>query len=83
MEKLTGFADIVYLPRPEYLSVVPALIIELKWNKNTETALTQIHEKNYPSSISEYTVTLILVGINYDKKTKTHECEIETVEVGE
>lgn len=41
-----GFADLVYLPKPEYRLEYPALILELKWNKNVQTALSQIKEKN-------------------------------------
>ena len=29
------------------------------------------------ASIAEYTGEILLVGINYDKKTKKHECVIE------
>lgn len=75
-----GFADIVYLPRPEYISDLPALIVELKWNEDAKTALDQIKEKNYPENIREYTGNIILVGISYDKKTKEHSCKIESVE---
>ena len=28
-----GFADFVYLPKPEYRTSYPALLVELKWNK--------------------------------------------------
>lgn len=72
-----GFADLVYLPKQEYLSGYPALLLELKWNQNAETALKQIREKNYPDSIQDYTGDILLVGINYDKKTKIHQCKIE------
>lgn len=72
-----GFADLVYLPKTEYLSCYPALLLELKWNKSAETALDQIKKKQYPESIKEYTGDILLVGINYDKKTKNHQCIIE------
>ena len=72
-----GFADFVYIPKPEYKADYPALVVELKWNKNAKTALQQISEKKYPESIAEYTGEILLVGINYDKKTKKHECVIE------
>ena len=72
-----GFADLVYIPKPKYQNSHPALLIELKWNKNAETAITQIKEKKYPESIEEYTGDILLVGISYDKKTKVHECVIE------
>lgn len=72
-----GFADFVFLPKPEYVYDYPALIVELKWNKNAKTALQQIRDKNYPQSLLQYTGNLLLVGINYDKKTKMHTCVIE------
>ncbi len=72
-----GFADIVLLPKPEYIGSYPALIIELKWNKDAITAINQIKEKNYPETVRKYTGNIMLVGINYDKKTKKHSCIIE------
>ena len=72
-----GFADFVFIPKPEYLTDYPALVVELKWNKNARTALQQIKEKRYPASIKGYTGNILLVGINYDEKTKVHECLIE------
>ncbi len=72
-----GFADFVYIPKPEYRVKYPALVVELKWDKDAESAIDQIREKKYPDSIKEYTDNILLVGINYDKKTKKHECRIE------
>ena len=72
-----GYADYVYIPKPEYIGVYPAMLVELKWNKSAETALNQIKEKRYPESLLQYTGEILLVGINYDKKTKCHECKIE------
>lgn len=74
-----GFADFVYLSKPEYRTSYPALLVELKWNKSTDTAMEQIRDKKYPDSILEYTGDLLLVGINYNKKTKEHECRIEKI----
>ncbi len=68
-----GFADVVYIPvNPEK----PAMVIELKHNKSTESALAQIKERRYFDSLEHYTGNLLLVAINYDEKSKTHECEI-------
>lgn len=72
-----GFADFVYLPKPEYKASYPALVVELKWNKTALSALQQIKDRQYPDSISSYTGDILLVGINYDKKTRIHECLIE------
>lgn len=76
-----GFADFIYIPKPEYIRDYPALIVELKWNKNAKTALEQIKNKDYPEAIKQYTGNIILVAINYDKKSKNHECIIEKLSV--
>lgn len=73
-----GFADFVFVPKPEYISDYPALIVKLKWNKNAKTALQQIKERKYPELIRQYTGDILLVGVNYDKKTKKHQCLIES-----
>lgn len=72
-----GFADFVFIPKPTYASSYPALLVELKWNQSADTALKQIKEKKYPSSLKNYTDNILLVGINYDKKSKKHSCMIE------
>lgn len=72
-----GFADFVFIPKPEYKSDYPALVVELKWNKSAVSALQQIKDRKYPDSIQDYTGDILLVGINYSKKDKKHECVIE------
>ena len=72
-----GFADIVYIPKPEYRKNHPALVVELKWNQDAKTAIDQIKKKQYQESIKEYTDNILFVGINYDRKSKKHECLIE------
>ena len=67
----------MFVPKPEYRNDYPALIVELKWNQNARTALQQIRERNYPASILDYTGDILLVGINYDKDSKQHQCLIE------
>ena len=74
------FADFVFIPKKEYANEYPALVTELKWNKNAQTALNQIKEKQYPQSLLQYTGQILLIGINYDKKTKEHSCKIERFE---
>ena len=69
-----GFADVVYIP---LYQEDPALIIELKRNDCTESALNQIKDKKYYDCLSHYRGNLIFVGINYDEKDKTHTCRIE------
>ena len=75
-----GFADFVFIPKKEYANEYQALVTELKWNKNAQTALNQIKEKQYPQSLLQYTGQILLIGINYDKKTKEHSCKIERFE---
>ena len=72
-----GFADFVFIPKPEYQNEYPALIVELKWNCNAQTAMQQIKDRNYPASILSYTGDILLVAINYDKSSKEHQCQIE------
>ena len=72
-----GFADFVFIPNPEYQNEYPALIVELKWNRNAQTAMQQIKDRNYPASILSYTGDILLVAINYDKSSKEHQCQIE------
>ena len=72
-----GYADLVYLPKPGVNK--PALLIELKFDKSAQTAITQIKEKNYLQFFKDYKGEVLLVGINYSKDTKTHQCIIEKV----
>ena len=70
-----GFADLVLLPRKNVDS--PAIIVELKFNKDADSAIDQIRRKQYPAKVAQYADHLLLVGINYDRQTKTHSCVIE------
>ena len=71
-----GFADLVFIPRKKFQEK-PAIVVELKWDKDVEGAISQIKNKEYCRSLEEYKGNLLLVGINYNKKTKVHECVIE------
>ena len=73
----TGFADVVFIPRKG--SDRPAMIVELKFDGSAEGAIAQVRERNYPQLVQEFTDRLLLVGINYDKRTKKHECRIEKI----
>lgn len=74
-----GFADMVFIPKRS--AKVPTMIIELKWDKSAEGAISQIKEKGYVDALKEYKGNLLLVGINYDKKTRVHQCKIEKYEM--
>ena len=72
-----GFADIAFIPsrNTEY----PAMLVELKWDKTADGGVAQIKEKRYAGVLQEFACkgNLLLVGINYDRKTKKHQCVIE------
>lgn len=74
-----GYADVVYIPKRN--TTLPALVIELKWNKSAEGAIAQIKNKHYPEAIKNLGCDILLVGINYDKDApagkRKHECVIE------
>ncbi|MCL1915072.1 MAG: ATP-binding protein [Eubacteriaceae bacterium] len=70
-----GFADIVMIPRTRHANK-PALVVELKWDKSAYGAIEQIKERKYMDAISDAKEAL-LVGINYEKASKRHECVIE------
>ena len=72
------FADIVFLPLPNHADK-PAILIELKWDQNADTAIRQIHEKRYDGVLKGYEGNIILAGISYDKATKKHSCIIEKI----
>lgn len=71
-----GFADLVFLPRPQHAEKT-AIVVELKWDKTAETAIRQIKEKKYGEALRNYAGEIILVGIGYDRKTREHEAIIE------
>lgn len=75
-----GFADLIYVPQKQYTDK-PALIIELKWDKDVYTAIQQIKERKYADGLRDYSGEVLLIGINYDKKAKKHECHIEHTEM--
>ena len=75
-----AFADFVFIPKPEFQNYYPALVVELKWDKSVRAALDQIRDRKYPESVACYAGELLLVGINYNEKTKEHECRIEKYE---
>ena len=73
-----GFADLVFIPR--YNVNKPAMVLELKFNKDADAAIDQIKRKEYPAKVAEYVGEMVLVGINYDPngpEGKKHTCVIE------
>jgi hypothetical protein len=68
-----GFADIVFIPKTDK----PAMIVELKFDKDAETGIKQIKDRKYYMGLDNYLGNLLLVAISYDKETKEHMCKIE------
>ena len=69
-----GYADLALIP---FVPNIPAMIIELKNNKSADSAINQIKEKKYDDLLEHYRGDLLFVGINYDQKSKEHQCKIE------
>ena len=76
-----GFCDIAFLPFSG--STAPALIVELKWNKSAEEAVSQIKKQNYIDHLQKLHLQgdVLLVGIAYHEKTKVHSCIIEKMQL--
>ena len=69
-----GYADLALIP---YVPNIPAIIIELKNKKSSDTAINQIKERKYDDILQHYRGNLLFVGINYSPDTKEHQCKIE------
>ena len=76
-----GFADLCFIPRKMHTDK-SAAVIELKWDKSAEGAISQIKDRQYVEGLKEFQGNLLLVGVNYDKDTKKHTCMIEEFNVG-
>lgn len=80
-----GYADMVFVPRSKVNK--PAIVVELKWNKDADTVIEQIKERQYVESLKGYSGEVVLVGVNYAAgkdgagEFKKHECRIEKVSV--
>ena len=71
-----GIADCLMFPRKKG---IPGIILELKYNKSPQEAIKQIKQKNYIKKIQQSAKQILLVGINYSKRTKKHQCLIEEI----
>ncbi len=72
-----GIADVVFIPKRN--TAYPAMVVELKWNKADTAAISQIKKKEYPEVIKDYGGDIVIVGITYDDKSKSHDCKIEMI----
>lgn len=52
----------------------------MKWDKTAQGAISQIKNKKYISALEEYKGNILLVGINYEKKSRKHQCKIEKID---
>ena len=75
-----GSADLIYAPKRNMN--LPILLIEFKYGLSAEEAMEQIKEKEYFSRYrdGDYPNDVLLIGINYDPKTKDHQCLIERLD---
>ncbi len=78
-----GYADLICIPSPKFADK-PALVVELKYNKDADGAIAQIRNRDYPERLEHYKDNILLIGINYEKdlpntdpKFKHHSCVIE------
>ena len=75
-----GSADLIYVPKRNMH--LPILLIEFKYGQSAEEAMNQIKEKEYFSRYidGDYPNDVLLIGINYNPKTKEHQCLIEKMD---
>ena len=75
-----GSADLIYVPKRNIN--LPILLIEFKYGQSAEEAMNQIKEKEYFRRYidGDYSNDILLVGINYNPKTKEHQCLIEKLD---
>lgn len=72
-----GYADIIFAPKIDHN--LPVIIVELKYGLTPTEAINQIKERQYENRYKDNFSRILLVGINYDKVTKKHECLIEEI----
>jgi hypothetical protein len=53
------------------------MIVELKWGKSAAGAIQQIEDRRYAEILKDYKDNALLIGINYDKISKRHDCIIK------
>lgn len=72
-----GIADLVFVPGRD--TAYPALVIELKWDQESEDALAQVNDKKYAAVLEGYYGEIVKVGISYNTDSKEHSCRIEKI----
>lgn len=78
-----GYVDFIFYPDR---GNDDAVILELKIDSSPEEAIQQIKEKNYALRFKgklgekpKYTGRILAVGINCNKKSKEHSCQVEVL----
>ncbi len=72
-----GYADVVFIP---YVPNIPAIIVELKVDTQPSHALEQIQNRRYPDALNHYKGNILLVAISYNRKSKSHSCQILSID---
>ena len=72
-----GRVDLVYEP---VVRKHPLILIEFKYGESAEIAIEQIKTQEYFKRYSQRYRNIIIVGINYNPKTKDHQCLIEKLD---
>lgn len=75
-----GYVDLTLVPLASQPGI-PGVVIELKWGETPEAAVAQIRERGYARGLEGLVARgeVMLCGISYDPKSKTHACRIERV----
>ena len=74
-----GCADVAFVPKPG--SLLPPMLVQLKWNKPVESALEQAKRRNYPAALSGLLGECVLAGITYQEGSDRHERQIKQVDL--
>ena len=69
-----------FIPNFEVATAFHLALETGNWNEIADTVIKQIKEKRYAGNLKGYSDEILLVGVNYDKETKKHECIIERYE---
>jgi hypothetical protein len=76
LESGIGYADVAYIPKNKY--AMPIIVVELKMNKCSEGEIDKIKNLYWPEKLERSIgYDILLVGVNYDEKSKNHTCVIE------
>ena len=70
-----GMADIAFIPGRN--TMYPAMVVELKWNKDKDEGMEQIDDNKYASVLEGYSGEVLKVAISYDTDSKVHSCRIK------